>query len=517
MELARLLQGLEVRQIRGGLPAGEVRGVTADSRRVEPGMVFVAVRGTHTDGHRYLAQAARAGALAAVVEEPAVLELPQVQVADSRRALAILAARFHGRPDREMTLVGVTGTNGKTTLTYLVEAVLSLRGPVGVMGTVETRFAGRRHPAALTTPDPVELAARLAEMRAAGVNQVVMEVSSHALDQRRADGLAFDLGVFTNLSRDHLDYHRDLEDYFAAKGRLFRELLPAARGEGKAGVAVVCVDGPWGRRLAGECRGRGLRVITYGLSPQAEVRGEESRLGLEGGLLRVVWPGGAGRVRTPLVGAFNLVNLLGAAAVGLGLGLDMGRVLEAVGRCGGVPGRLERVGEAAVRPAVFVDYAHTDDALRQVLAALRPLTPGRLICVFGAGGDRDPGKRPLMGRAVARGADAAVLTSDNPRSEDPLAIMAMIRPGLEEGGMRSARELTGRGVYVAEPDRARAIALAVAAAGEDDVVLIAGKGHEDYQIVGRRRRHFDDREQAAAALAARGALGEGGCRASAGC
>ncbi|RJX32703.1 MAG: UDP-N-acetylmuramoyl-L-alanyl-D-glutamate--2,6-diaminopimelate ligase [Desulfarculus sp.] len=504
MQLKALLEVMEVQQVRGQLPAAEVSGLAYDSRRVRPGMLFAALKGERADGHDFVAAAAQAGALAALVERPLEVELPQVLVADARRSLALAAARFFGQPSRRLSLVGVTGTNGKTTVTYLVEALLSRRGGVGLLGTVEVRWPGSRQAAAMTTPESLDLQAALAQMLAAGAHGVVMEVSSHALEQERVTGCFFDAAVFTNLSRDHLDYHGDMESYFNAKRRLFNQVLPRSRRVGKDPAAVVCLDDPRGSRLAGECAGLGLRTLTYGFSPAARVRGLDPVTGLTGGSCRVVWPAGSFQAHTRLVGLYNLQNLLAAVAVGLALGLDPGEIQHALATVRGVPGRLQRVPGPADGPAVFVDYAHSDQALRSVLSALRPLTPGRLICVFGAGGDRDQGKRPLMGRAVGAGADLAVLTSDNPRSEAPLAIMAMIEPGLQAAGARRAGDLESKGpAYLVEPDRAEAIALAVSAAGPQDVILIAGKGHEDYQIIGSQRRHFDDRQEAAAALARR--------------
>ncbi len=331
-----------------------------------------------------------------------------------------------------------------------------------------------------------------------------MELSSHALCQHRAAGVALAAGIFTNLTRDHLDYHRDLEGYFAAKALLFTELLPRSRERGLAAAAVIGVDDPRGERLAALAAGHGLAVTTFGFAPSALVRGGEPELSLAGGRMRVSSPWGGFAAATPLVGRFNLENYLAAAACGLALGIAPAEVAAGLNSLAGVPGRLERVG-GPEGPAVFVDYAHTDDALKNVLGALRPLTPGRLLCVFGAGGDRDHGKRPLMGREVARGADLAVLTSDNPRGDEPLTIMAQVAEGLAAGGMTPAAPGAppAPGSYLAEPDRAAAIELAIALAGPDDVVLIAGKGHEDYQILGAVRRHFDDREEAARALAAR--------------
>lgn len=502
--LGELINILPEAKTAGAPPGVEVTGLAYDSRKVRPGMMFAALKGVAADGHAYLAKAAAAGAAAALVERlvPGV-DLWQVQVPDSRKALAHLAAVYYGDPSRGMTMVGITGTNGKTTTSYLLEAVLAQRGQTGVIGTVETRYAGQAQPADMTTPESVELQELLAGMRSAGVEQAVMEVSSHALEQHRVDGVLFDAAVFTNLTRDHLDYHGDMETYLAAKRRLFSDLLPASLATGKLAAAVVCLDGGYGEAVAQTAQKAGLSLWTYGFDAKAMVRGANPILGLDGGSCLVQWPGGAFRARTSLVGAYNLQNLLAATAVGLSLGMEPEAIADGLASCKGVPGRLQRVGSPDTRPAVFVDYAHTDDALRQVLAALKPLTKGRLICVFGAGGDRDHGKRPLMGLAVGRGADVAVLTSDNPRTEEPAAIMAMIEPGLQQAGMRRAQSLEAGGVYLAQADRARAIALAILAADVDDVVLIAGKGHEDYQIVGREKRHFDDREEAAAALKAR--------------
>jgi UDP-N-acetylmuramoyl-L-alanyl-D-glutamate--2,6-diaminopimelate ligase len=504
MMLGELINMLPNAATHGAPPVSEVTGLAYDSRKVKPGMLFAALKGVATDGHAYLAKAAAAGAAAALVERPvAGVDLCQVQVPDTRAALAHLAAAFYGYPSRNMTMVGITGTNGKTTTSYLIESVLVQRGRTGVIGTVETRFAGKATPSAMTTPESVELQETLAQMRRAGVGQAVMEVSSHALEQHRADGVDFDAAVFTNLTRDHLDYHGSMEAYLAAKLRLFNAVLPASSKAGKAGTAVVCLDNEYGPAAARTAREAGLPLWTYGFNGGAMVRGSEPEMGLHGGSCRVEWPGGRFQARTSLVGAYNLQNLLAAAAVGLALGMQPETIAAGLESCGGVPGRLQRVGGPDARPAVFVDYAHTDDALKQVLAALRPLTKGRLICVFGAGGDRDHGKRPLMGLAVGQGADLAVLTSDNPRTEEPEAIMAMIEPGLKEAGLRRAQKLDAPGSYLVRSDRAQAIALAVMAADDDDVILIAGKGHEDYQIVGREKHHFDDREQAAAALKAR--------------
>ena len=507
MKVSDIIAGLPVKGIHGQVPDCEATGLAYDSRHVHQGNIFAALVGNSLDGHDYLAQARESGACLALVEKycEGLDGWCQVEVPDTRQALAKAAHVYFGRPSREMTCVGITGTNGKTTVSYFVEAVLAMRGQVGVMGTVAVRFAGKTLPAPVTTPESVELQGFLAQMRKKGVKQAVMEISSHALTQHRADYIALDAAVFTNLSRDHLDYHGGMEDYFLAKSRLFGELLPAAGAKGKEPFAVVCIDNDFGLRMADLAGKAGLTVWTYGFGSKAMLRVEAINLGLNGGSCRLAWPGDSIEVRTPMVARYNLQNMAGAAAVGLGLGMDPEAVQHGLESLDGVPGRLERVGKGGSGPAVFVDYSHTDDALTQVLAALRPLAKGRLICVFGAGGDRDSGKRPLMGRAVAQGADLAVITSDNPRTEDPMAIISQVEGGVRETGWEKLKAIGGDacGGYLVQPDRARAIALAVAEAQPEDVVLIAGKGHEDYQIIGTTKRHFDDRQQAAAALTAR--------------
>ena len=505
MQLLDLLTALPSYQVYGALPLGEVRGLVYDSRRTGPGMIFAALPGEKSDGHDYLSMAAEKGALAALVQRVREdIPLCQIQVPDSREACALMAHEFYGRPGGDLDCIGVTGTNGKTTVTYMLESLLSQRGPAGVMGTVEMRYADVVRPAAMTTPESVDLMAGLADMRDAGMAYGIMEVSSHALEQRRAEGVPFEAAVFTNLSQDHLDYHGDMQSYFEAKARLFTQMLPRAISQGKTGLAVLGWDDARGRELAARCRKLGLTALSFGFEDGADVRGLAPATDIEGGACLVSYQGREFEARTPLVGRFNLLNLLAAAAVGLGLGMSPEEVTRGLAACKGVPGRLQRVGRGG--PAVFVDYSHTPDALVNATGALRPLTKGRLICVFGAGGDRDPLKRPIMGRAVAEGADLAVLTSDNPRTEDPRAIMAQVQEGLLECGSRKAQRLNGdqSGVFVSQPDRGLAIALAIAQAEPEDVVLIAGKGHEDYQVIGTEKRHFDDREEAAKALAAKG-------------
>jgi len=495
MRLSKVMLGTGAQGALGSDP--EIALVTGDSREVAPGALFCALPGTKADGHAFAAEAARRGAVAVVAERavdcaPALL----LVVPSARRAMAIAASNFFGRPGEAMKLVGVTGTNGKTTVTYLVEACAAAAAlPCAVLGTVSARWPGGSRAARHTTPESTELQATLATARDAGARLGILEVSSHALAQERAAGLAFDAAGFTNLTRDHLDYHGDLEAYFLAKRRLFAEHLRAA------GVAVVNTDDPFGARLAEELERGGGAPWRFGVAGGRELSASGVRTGLAGTEATLATPAGAVALRSPLVGAHNLENLLCAAGLALAAGLPRAAVERGLAACPGAPGRLERIEARGI--TAFVDYAHTDDALTRALAALRALAPRRLVVVFGCGGDRDPGKRPLMGAAAARGADLAVVTSDNPRTEDPAAIIAAIVPGLEGAGaarLDERRARAGERGYLVVPDRREAIAIALSAARSGDAVLIAGKGHEDYQIVGAERRPFDDREEARRAL-----------------
>jgi UDP-N-acetylmuramoyl-L-alanyl-D-glutamate--2,6-diaminopimelate ligase len=495
MRLSEIIGGTGATGAVGSDP--EVALVTADSRAVRPGAVFFALRGVLADGHDFAAAAARAGAVAVVAERPVECAPALLLLAPSpRRALALAAANLHGRPGERLRLAGITGTNGKTTVAWLVDACARAAGLASALvGTVSWRHPRGERPATHTTPDPEALQAFLAEAVAAGAVLAAMEVSSHALEQERVAGLEFRAAGFTNLTRDHLDYHVTMEAYFDAKRRLFIEHLAPG------GVAVVNAESGPGRWLAEHLAASGRAVWRYGAGPGAAVLAREPRISLAGISARVETPAGALSLRSPLVGAHNLENLLCAAGLALALGVPPSAVEAGLSACPGAPGRLERVERDGV--TLFVDYAHTPDALSRVLDALRALAPRRLVCVFGCGGDRDRGKRPLMGEAAARRADLVVATSDNPRGEDPLAILAEIVPGVERGGrapIGAAQAAAGADGFVVVPDRREAIALAARAARPGDAVLIAGKGHEDYQIVGAERRHFDDREEARRAL-----------------
>ena len=514
-------------------PDPEISGICPRSGAAFPGCLFVAVPGFAADGHDFADEAVRRGAVAVLAERPLDIDAPVVRVPSTRATLGPLAARFRGDPSRSLTLVGITGTNGKTTVALLVESIFAAAGHrAGMIGTIDRHYAGRSLPSPTTTPESDELQTLLAEMRDAGVTHVAMEVSSHAVDLHRIDGCAFDVGVFTNLTRDHLDHHGTMDAYWACKRRFFVEHLPRSP-KGSVAAAVVNGDDPRGRALLAE--NPPIRCFAVGQSDTDMVRTLVFRAdlsGMDGELLLAVSgpeggpPGPAIRIpfRTRLIGAHNLENIRCAAGAGLALGLSPEIIRDGVAALSAVPGRLEPVPDRFGRFA-FVDYAHTPDALEHALASLRPLTNGRLLCVFGCGGDRDRTKRPLMGEAAGRLADGVVLTSDNPRTESPEAILADILAGLERIG-RPVRRIddpgasdpnsdpdpdavaalagcSGKGAkggIVVEPDRRRAIRLAVAAARPGDAVLIAGKGHETYQIVGRDRRPFDDRAEARAAL-----------------
>lgn len=493
--LRRLVEGLTVPGV--NIPDGvEISGLTCDSRRTRPGDLFVALQGFHHDGHDSLAAAAQAGAAAVLVERPMTAPVPVVRVPSTQAALSPVSARFFGFPSRDLRVVGVTGTNGKTTITYLLEHILtSARRPTGVIGTIEYRWPGHREKAVNTTPLALDVHRLLAAMRDAGVRDVAMEVSSHSLAQQRVEDVDFTVAVFTNLTQDHLDFHKDMESYFQAKARLFAFLSKPAEA-GRERRAVINRDDPWAPKFLAATR---APVWTYGLTAEADLGAEDVRYSGDG--LRFQWrtPQGRISVTSPLVGRHNVYNLLAAAGAGMALGLTLPVVAEALAGLPGVPGRLERVTEDPSRPSrhafrVFVDYAHTEDALENVLNTLRPLTEGRLIVLFGCGGDRDKTKRPRMGRTAARLADRVVITSDNPRSEDPAQIAREIEEGVRSVGGKP---------YEVVLDRAEAIGCAIAAAKPGDVVLLAGKGHETTQIFKDRVLDFDDRLQARQRLSER--------------
>ncbi len=488
-----------------GVPASAagslaVTGISIDSRTVRPGDLFVALRGARSDGHEFLGEAARAGAVAALVErEVADPPLPCLRVPSTTAALPAVAVAFHGDPSSRMTVLGVTGTNGKTTVTYLLESILSAAGcRTAVLGTVNYRLAGEILRTGLTTPFPHELQEVLARALAGGASHFVMEVSSHSTDQGRIEGVRFDAGMFTNLSHDHLDYHGDMESYFSAKARFFREYLPKG---GKRWRMAVNGDDPYGARLAREFPG----AWTYGFSPDRSVHPVSAEVAWEGSRLDLATPAGPLSVRTPLIGSHNASNVMAAVCGGLLLDLPPSAIRDGVRSLETIPGRLERIpNDRGIH--IFVDYAHTPDGLDRLLAALRELAPGRLLTVFGCGGNRDRTKRPAMGRVAARWSDRVIVTSDNPRNEDPEAILREIVPGLRDAGSRQASPDADEeaGCYEVVPDRRSAIARAIDRARPGDTVAIAGKGHENVQILRDRCLPFDDREVVRAILAGGG-------------
>jgi UDP-N-acetylmuramoyl-L-alanyl-D-glutamate--2,6-diaminopimelate ligase len=457
------------------VPGSEVRGdahapvdeVAFDSRRVVRGALFFCVPGATADGHDFAGEAVRAGAAALVVERWLDLDVPQILVPSVRPSMGPMSAAVFGEPARSMTIVGVTGTNGKTTIVHLLDAVFRAAGHrTGAIGTVGAHVAGEEVPIARTTPEAPDLHRLLRRMRDTGVTTVAMEVSSHALDQGRVGGVTFDAAVFTNLSQDHLDHHGSMEAYFAAKASLFTE--------DRAKQAVLNLDDAWGRRLLDAP----VPVTTFGLDPAADVHAEDVRASTDGLAFRV-----DGReVTSPLRGGFNVSNCLAAIASSGLVGVDPDDAIRGLASAGRVPGRMEPV-DAGQRFLVVVDYAHTPDSIRTVLAAARPLATGRVIVVFGCGGDRDRAKRFPMGAAATEGADLTVITTDNPRSEDPLDIIAEVERGAAEGGGR----------HVVEPDRRGAIRLALGHAHAGDVVVVAGKGHEAEQELADGPIPFDDR------------------------
>ncbi len=497
MRLAELLAGIV--PVPAG-PLGEIgiEGISVDSRSVRPCDLFVAVPGARADGHAYLADAARAGAAAALGErEPTSPPLPVVRVPSTAAALPAVAVAFHGDPSAKMRVTGVTGTNGKTTVTYLIEGILAAAGRVpAVIGTIEYRVAGTVLRKGLTTPFPHELQAVTAEAVALGATDLLMEVSSHSAAQGRIEGVRFDVGIFTNLTREHLDFHGDMESYFSAKARFFREYLPA--GGKRTGIALNG-DDPYGERLAQEYPS----ATTFGFSRSRDIHPEEMGMTWEGTRVILATPAGPIALQSPLIGAHNVSNMMAAVAAGLLLSVSPSAVAAGIASVGMIPGRLEAIPNARGLH-VFVDFAHTPDGMDRVLSTLRGLTEGRLVTVFGCGGNRDRGKRPGMGRVAALRSDVVVATSDNPRDEDPGAILAEIIPGLTSEGFVEANGSSAwrEGFFRVEADRKAAIALALSLAEPGDTVAIVGKGHEDVQIIGGRSLPFDDRQAVRDVLAA---------------
>lgn len=493
VRLAKLLRGIDTRAAaeHGDLQISEI---AYDSRLVKPGTLFVAIRGEKTDGNKFVPDAVGRGAVAVISEQanPAALpaEFPWIQVADARKALAISGANYYARPAEVLKLIGVTGTNGKTTTSYLVDSILRAAGcEVGLLGTIGYRLVRESRPAPNTTPESLDLQKYLAEIVRAGGTHAVLEASSHALAMDRLWGCPFAVAIFTNLTRDHLDYHKTLEEYFAAKRRLFEGTGAAAPATG-----VINRDDEYGQRLAGLAS----RTLTYGLEPGADVTTRKPAVSLSGTEFAAETPAGKIEIRSKLVGRYNVYNILAAIGAGVALALSREVIATGIAQLSTVPGRFERI-DVGQPFLVIVDYAHSDDALRNLLATAKELNPdGRIITLFGCGGDRDRTKRPLMGEAAGRASDIVVLTSDNPRSEDPLLIINDVIVGVQR---------TNAKLFV-EPDRQKAIEVALDEARSGDIVLLAGKGHETYQVLRDRTVEFDDREVARGVLRNRGFGGD---------
>jgi UDP-N-acetylmuramoyl-L-alanyl-D-glutamate--2,6-diaminopimelate ligase len=487
MNLGYLLRDLPV-VYAGANPKREITSLAYDSREVKSGTLFFAIRGEKADGHTYIPQVLERGAAAIVSERPAPPELASrwIQVAAMRRAMSEVGRTFFNHPEQHLQLIGITGTNGKTTTSYLIESILNAAGIIGgVFGTIEYRVAGRAIEAKNTTPDSLDLLGHFAELVKVGAKAAVMEVSSHALAQERVWGFHFAAAVFTNLTQDHLDYHQDLESYFQAKRHLFE-----GQGAAPPDWAVINADDPWGMRLL-ELPYK--NSLTYGFKDGARVTPKQVSSTPKGTQAVIATPAGEMHISSPLVGRANLANILAAISTGVAMGIANAKVEEGIANLHAVPGRFERIDEG--QPfLVVVDYAHTDDALKNVLKTARELTRKRLIVLFGCGGERDRTKRPRMGEAAGTLADFVVLTSDNPRSEDPLLIMADALVGLQRTGKP----------YIAEVDRGIAIYKALEEARTGDVVVLAGKGHETYQVLKEGKIHFDDREVARKVLAEMG-------------
>lgn len=496
MKLGHLLEAIPDHHLDGDGGA-EITGIAYDSRDVRDGYLFVAIKGHSQDGHAFLNEAAGKGAAALVAEsfDGVRTDIAKIRVHDSRSALSRLSVRFYGEPCRDIEFIGITGTNGKTTTTYLIESILSASGArPGVIGTINARFQGDIRPSSVTTPESLDLMRIIREMADKGATHIVMEVSSHALEQGRTADCPFSVGVFTNFTRDHLDYHGTMEEYFDAKSLLFRGMTKDRHG--RRGVAVINMDDPKGEVLASLST---TGVLTYGLSGDFDVTAYDITTDKTGLKATIRTPGGEIKIASSLIGGVNLYNILSATAAATAMDIDLERIAEGIRALKCVPGRLELVGNKRGL-TIVVDYSHTPDALIKAQDVLKPLAKGRLITVFGCGGDRDRGKRPEMGIAAGEISDIAVITSDNPRTEDPLSIIEQIETGMKKTALprlewEEGLGVTGRGYFI-EADRRRAIAKAVSIADEKDIILIAGKGHEDYQIVGREKRHFDDRREA---------------------
>lgn len=486
-----LLENINVLELHGQLDV-PVQSICYDSRKAQPGSLFVAVAGFRTDGHRYIQQAVANGAVAVVLQDQNFVPegIPWARVTDSRQAMAVLSAAFYHYPANKLTMVGVTGTNGKTTTTYLIASIYKAAGfKTGIIGTIHNVVGGKELPVTNTTPESMDLQSLLAQMVKSEVQCAVMEVSSHALALDRVKGVEYDVAVFTNITQDHLDFHRDMDDYLAAKSKLFRGLGQGSPVKENPKYAVINADDPAAAKLIAVSGGQ---VYTYGIDQPADVKARDVRVTARGVSFAIASPWGSFDLNMKLIGKFNVYNTLAAFTAGLAAGFAPTVVIGALEQVSGVAGRFETV-DRGQDFAVIVDYAHTPDGLENILKTARQITRGRLITVFGCGGDRDRTKRPIMGGIAAKFSDFSLLTSDNPRTEDPVEILKDVEVGLQQAGPDIK--------YRVERDRRQAILQAVGMARSGDVVMIAGKGHEDYQIIGTTKYPFDDRLVAVEALA----------------
>lgn len=479
MTLNQLIKVLDIGKIPAGFKDFQVRGIACNSKLVKDKFIFVAVKGNKDDGHKFISEAIARGAKVIIYQTPGHQDtstsgqIPFIKVRDTREALASIASEFYGNPSSKVKVIGVTGTNGKTTVTYLIEALLKEAGfAPAVIGTINYRFNSKTILSKNTTPGPLELQEMLKKMSDKGCDYAVLEVSSHALDQDRVGGINFSSAIFTNLTQDHLDYHQNMEDYFLAKSRLFKGLT-------KKSFSVINADDKYGQRLKKMFSKK--RIITYAIENKANIRAQGIRMDIRGTEFTLMGLDNKLNIKTKLVGRHNIYNILAAASWALGEGLDVLAIRESISKFSLVPGRLEKIGSLKGF-SVFVDYAHTDDALKNVITTLRQLTDKKIIVVFGCGGDRDKTKRPKMARVVSSLADFFIITNDNPRSENPDAIIADIMKGIVNSNYRVL------------PDRREAIKKALFLAKAGDIVLVAGKGHENYQILNDKTIHFDDRE-----------------------
>ncbi|MEK6589450.1 MAG: UDP-N-acetylmuramoyl-L-alanyl-D-glutamate--2,6-diaminopimelate ligase [Nitrospinota bacterium] len=487
MKIKEIFDGIELIHLKGSLDK-EISSICYDSRNVKNGSLFVAIKGLRFNGHDFLHEVIKKGAKAVVVENEILntrgvnsngTDITYIGVYDSRKTLACISAIFYRHPSREMSVIGITGTNGKTTTSYLINSILGMNGyRTGIIGTIDYRFNGEVIPSSHTTPESLDLQGLLRKMADKGVRYCVMEVSSHSLELERVYGMRFETGIFTNLTQDHLDFHGSLEKYFEAKSRLFRDY-----GLKKA---VINIDDQYGRRLIRDTGAES--VLTYSIGGEADVAARDISVSFNGLHFFIDTPLGGLPIESRLIGRHNIYNILASVSAAILEGLSKESILKGILSVDTIPGRLERI-EEGQDFMVLVDYAHTDDAMKNILTTARELPHNKLIVVFGCGGDRDRGKRPLMGKVGVMNSDLAIVTSDNPRGEDPLKIIEEIEHGIKGSGFDD------KGMrYVKIPDRRKAIEFSVSRASRGDIVVIAGKGHENYQIFGDKRIHFDDRE-----------------------